>query len=668
MDWLARLALGTAVGALVGAAPASAATFCVGKPACVAAGGTNATSLQNALDQANANGPDFDRIELGDGYEETAPATDVAGNDVDIVGAGDGSGGGPQTLLRGTGSPRLTILEPTSKVGFLHIRLTKNNETGLSTKGVLSTGLSVTDESGAPSLTGVQLLGDAKLEDAGIFLPTDSGSVLGVKSIGSSATSINEIDDVTVHAGTGIGALDGGLTTVAHAFVRAQLGVNVFATNTNTGLTVDDALVEVVSGGTAGLTARTSNAGDPKGTATLGARHATVVGPGSATGALTVDGNLTSPFISAANTIFSGFGTDFDQGSGGEIAANWSRFDTGGVPPGTGNTDAPPRFVNPDDSDPDHRDFGLLPGSQLIDAGDPAALGAGEPTTDLQGRPRVVNGNDTDCVARRDIGANEFQPGQRGPINVTAAASPGSVSTGQAATFSAGGCDPDGDPLTFSWSFDDGGTGSGTAFSYAFGAAGTRSGTVTARDPGGRSASASTSLSVTAPSSSGGSESGGGSSGGSSSGGSSGGSSSGGATTTGPPLSTPPDGTTAFRGLKTDKRGNLVFSYDIRSPGTLAVAVTGPPTKLATTAAGKKKGKRKAKPLVVGRATATAAAAGTVPVTVTPSSKAKSLLRSRKRLAVTATATFTPTGGSPTTTTAKATAVAPAATKRRTRR
>jgi hypothetical protein len=64
-------------------------------------------------------------------------------------------------------------------------------------------------------------------------------------------------------------------------------------------------------------------------------------------------------------------------------------------------------------ADPLLGDYHLLSSSPLIDAGDPAA-GAG---TDLDGKPRVVDG-DGDGIARRDMGAFEYQtglPGGGGP-------------------------------------------------------------------------------------------------------------------------------------------------------------------------------------------------------------------------------------------------------------
>jgi hypothetical protein len=105
-------------------------------------------------------------------------------------------------------------------------------------------------------------------------------------------------------------------------------------------------------------------------------------------------------------------------------------------------------------------DFHLRPDSPLIDAGDLAALGAGESATDASGQPRITDGNG-DCTARRDVGAYVFQPGPRAP-RATASATPSALLVGAGSSFDAtGSCDPDGDSLTFAWAFDDGANATG---------------------------------------------------------------------------------------------------------------------------------------------------------------------------------------------------------------
>jgi hypothetical protein len=64
---------------------------------------------------------------------------------------------------------------------------------------------------------------------------------------------------------------------------------------------------------------------------------------------------------------------------------------------------AHPMFVNP------ASDFRLQMTSPLIDAGTPGPLSGSESTTDLDGNPRLVDGNG-DSTPRRDLGAYELQP------------------------------------------------------------------------------------------------------------------------------------------------------------------------------------------------------------------------------------------------------------------
>ena len=115
----------------------------------------------------------------------------------------------------------------------------------------------------------------------------------------------------------------------------------------------------------------------------------TLAGPGppaSNSGVMSIGdgaGPLTSN-VQVANSVFSGFDRDLNRVNNGLLTADWSRFATGDGPSnGANNTSA--------------------------------AL---------------------DCSsARRAMGAFEFQPGQRAPINLTASAEPGSAATGEPVGF-----------------------------------------------------------------------------------------------------------------------------------------------------------------------------------------------------------------------------------------
>lgn len=70
-------------------------------------------------------------------------------------------------------------------------------------------------------------------------------------------------------------------------------------------------------------------------------------------------------------------------------------------------TTADPMFA-----DPANGDYHLLPGSPMIDAGNPADPPPG--AVDIDSDPRAIDG-DQDCVVRRDIGADEFVPASPPP-------------------------------------------------------------------------------------------------------------------------------------------------------------------------------------------------------------------------------------------------------------
>lgn len=144
----------------------------------------------------------------------------------------------------------------------------------------------------------------------------------------------------------------------------------------------------------------------------------------------------------------------------------------------------PPKFVSPEAGD-----FHLMPDSPLIDRGNPLPLNRLEPPLDADhvGKPRILDGKiapgDTGCVPRRDVGAFEFDP-----MTVLARASvaPEAVA-GRAVEFDAStSCAPNPDSvLSYTWSFDDGGTASGVRVLHTFTTPGEHQATVTVNNSDG---------------------------------------------------------------------------------------------------------------------------------------------------------------------------------------
>jgi hypothetical protein len=474
--------------ALACAAPAAAETFCVSESSCPPA--NQFASLSAALGAAGGNGPERDTILLG-AYTDPTPATNSSGSPVDIVGVGD------PTILQGGGggTTRLRLLEPTSTVSHLQVRLNADNSTGIEAAGHVHDVSVTADPPAAQPLVGILLTGSASLDAAGIFMPTTFNTDSTGVRLESPPAGTKTITDVTVEGETGINSSGGGTassTVVRDAFVRARRGIEA----NNSSVSVDNSLVEVIPGvGGLGLAAA-----DLFQSASMRARHVTVVRPGDASqgeGIVSNDGDggeLTST-VEVSNSVISGFQFDLRRVGGSDLTVNWSRFATTGTvqPSGANNTSVEPGFVNAGS-----RDFRLAPGSPLIDAGDPAPLASDEPVKDLDRRSRLLDGNG-DCTVRRDMGAFEFQPPQRAPQSATASAAPVSAAAGEAVSFSATACDPDGDALGYSWSFDDGSTATGAVVSKAFATGGAHVGTVTVSDPGGRTVSASATVQVATP-------------------------------------------------------------------------------------------------------------------------------------------------------------------------
>ncbi len=89
--------------------------------------------------------------------------------------------------------------------------------------------------------------------------------------------------------------------------------------------------------------------------------------------------------------------------------------------------------------------------------------------------------------------------GNRPPVITSAiSATPNPAKVGQTVTFSAAATDPDGDALTYRWTFGDSATQTGATTSHAYAAPGVYPVTVTATDGGGLFATTSASVTVTA--------------------------------------------------------------------------------------------------------------------------------------------------------------------------
>jgi hypothetical protein len=338
-----------------------------------------------------------------------------------------------------------------------------------------------------------------------------AGSGPGVTTLGGSTTvlSLGNNSDVSVsnltlavQAGSAVGLELAG-ARAEHVSVVMQADSSTAAIFATAGTSsIDDAVVEL--GTTVAPALKVAN-GTGLNTI-LDARHLTIIGSGNAgqAGASVAAGssgqtmvlNLRSSIIQdvehsltrSAPTGTAVINTDY---SNYDATTQINPPDSGGIS-SHGQSNVPPGFV-----DAAQHDYRLTAGSALIDRGDPAPLGSGEPATDLGGTPRRLNG-DSDCVPQQDVGAYEFLAPA---VFASASAAPSRALTGQAVTFNgSASCDPDPTAtLTYGWSFDDGTSGSGPSLPHAFGTSGNHSAQLMVKSSTGRVGFATATVGISSP-------------------------------------------------------------------------------------------------------------------------------------------------------------------------
>jgi PKD repeat protein len=489
-----RIALPAALACLFAPAAADAATFCVASPS-NCGGGTTQTSLQNALNAAQANGSSKDTIRVGIGLFNDAPYVDAPGNPVTIIGEGIG-----KTAFSAPTNSGATILldvqEPTSELHDLRVHV----DNAAATTGIKLAGASADHVLVSNMLTdgldGFQLTGSAAVGDSSSDLVCPANiQCRGVFVVAGASPTVRDS-----YLSATVGASAAGDLTLRRTRIQATQGV---VASGGAQATVNDTMIKLPGPAPsnfqiAGLAA----AGD--GVTHIDADRVTVAGDGTGFGVWVVP-NATpgaNASVDIQGSVISNVSSDLHETHSapatGSITASWTAFrfasKSGTFVNGGNNLDV--TGVNTKLVDAGGQVMAPAHDSPLVDRGDPGFLSL--MGTDVLGNLRVRDG-DAAGGARVDLGADEYQ--RAAPVANAAPASPAAALTNETITFSdTASDDPDpGETLTYVWTFDDGQPVTGTSAQHAFATAGQHTATLTVTDPTGLSDQAVVTVTVTDP-------------------------------------------------------------------------------------------------------------------------------------------------------------------------
>ena len=397
------LAAAAAFAAIALPSAARATDYCVAPN--TTCGGTDVPTLEQAIDLAD-NANDADRIFLGDATYTAPTASGYSYSNgfapVEII--GDGEAKTVLTAPSGSTNEVLNLVAgPGSSVHDLTVHIPQNAGVGMD--GIRTFNLArnvLVDEDPTQSnmRRGVELRGGS-LENSVIRL-SQTGDTFGVL-MSDAAGTVAHCD---------ISAKEALRTNVPTLIDRTRIsggsaGVDTFAGTT----TITSSLVQASAASGSGLATITQSGTHPA----IHADGVTIIGPAAGTGSgASVSTNVfpaESSDIMLKNTIIRGFGHALRataNGAGtGVISTSFSDYDpSANLATGANASLAETDVTNVGDAhfaDAAGGDFHLLPGSLLVDAGDPATPGG----TDLDGNTLVADGNG-DAIARRDIGAFEL--------------------------------------------------------------------------------------------------------------------------------------------------------------------------------------------------------------------------------------------------------------------
>ena len=420
-------------------AVASASTFCVHDSACPAGGVTEST-LPDAVQAAKAShdaGQRRNRIAIGEGVVPYAgEADDFSGNPIDVAGAGRGRTILDVTASGGAAQRALGLIDPTSTVSDLTIRLVSPpgppavfSLGGLLLRdGARAERVDIDGTQSGPSSVGLDIRGSSIFEDGTITMPKPTGA-RGVSFVegggnsavqalsGSNPRAISTITRTTVTGVTGLYVTSDGAARAS----RVRITANGAGALTDGGeLDLYDSLIQTASVSSlppsqppsdpaSALVAVSTGSG-----ATLRADNVTLVGDGTGFGMLAGGSPGAGPGrLFARNVVASRFDTALLADAslpGTRLDVDYSAFSTAHLAKNSAFALGRHNLTvtKPGFADAAHANFTPAVCSPLVDRGSPAALNAAEPNVDLAGLPRVVAG-EAGARPRRDIGALEYQ-------------------------------------------------------------------------------------------------------------------------------------------------------------------------------------------------------------------------------------------------------------------